>query len=83
MTDKPPGWNAAEADAIVRFLDGLAEDFWHLHGDAITAYREARRERIRPSAINLLHRLHDRDTLHDQKTGCEHATKSPDFRGSE
>jgi hypothetical protein len=83
MTDKPPRWNAAEADTIVRFLDGLAEDFWHQHGDAITAYREARRDRIRPSPTNLLPRPHDRGTLHDQTFGCEQATKSPDFCGSE
>ena len=83
MTDKPFTWNAAEADSIVRFLDSLAEDFWHQHGDAIMAYREARRERTHHSPTTLFRRHHDRDTLHDQKSGCEHATKSPDFYSSE
>lgn len=68
MTDKPPSWKPAEADTIVRFLDGLAEDLWLQHGDAITAYREAKRERERARTEHARHerRQLDRRSVHDQ-----------------
>ena len=36
---------ARDAERIVRFLDGLAEEIWREHGDAIHAVREAREQR--------------------------------------
>lgn len=35
-------WSPAQAEAIVRFLDAMAEDIWLEHGDAINALRDQR-----------------------------------------